>query len=135
WHLVTNDLCRQAVKTRRAVLKTPGNQRRDFISVAEACRAIRHLLQLPSTRLGDGLFNAGGAWAPTLLEMAQLIAARVDARLGFRPQVMPGSARDDVGEAQLEYSVAKLTATGFALRREAAVEEIDRLIDFCARQG
>src|SRR5205807_10500909 len=25
WHLVTNDLCRQAVKTRRAVLKTPGN--------------------------------------------------------------------------------------------------------------
>jgi UDP-glucose 4-epimerase len=135
WHLLTNDLCRQAVTTHRAVLKTAGTQRRDFIPVAEACRAITHLLQLPSQRLGDGLFNAGGAWAPTLLEMAYLIAARVAARLGFQPQVVPGSTRDSVGEAQLEYSVARLTASGFVLRREAVVEELDRLVDFCARQA
>ncbi len=134
WHLLTNDLCRQAVTTRRAVLKTNGTQRRDFIPVAEACRAIAHLLQLPPPRLGDGLFNVGGAWAPTLLEMAHLIAARVAARLGFQPQVLPGSARDSSGEAQLEYSVARLTASGFALRREAVVEELDRLVEFCAQK-
>jgi UDP-glucose 4-epimerase len=133
WHLLTNDLCRQAVTTRRAVLKTDGMQRRDFIPVGEACRAIAHLLQLPPARLGDGIFNAGGAWAPTLLEMAQLIAARVAARFGFQPQVVPGSARDSIGETQLEYSVARLTASGFALRREAVVEELDALVEFCAR--
>src|SRR5207302_2088026 len=93
WHLVTNDLCRQAVTLRRAVLKTQGSQRRDFIAVAEVCRAITHLLQLPKPRLGDGLFNLGGGWAPTLLQMAQLVAARVEACLGFQPEVIRGGAR------------------------------------------
>jgi UDP-glucose 4-epimerase len=132
WSLVTNDLCRQAVTTRRAVLRSGGQQRRDFVPLAEACRAIAHLLMLPAARLGDGLFNVGGDWAPTMLEMAELIAARVAAVLGYRPQVVAGEAREDIGAELREYSVARLLATGFALRSGAVVEELDRLVGFCA---
>lgn len=134
WSLVTNDLCRQAVSARREVLKSAGRQRRDFIPMTEACRALAHLLVLPSPRLGDGLFNVGGAWAPTIIEMAELIAERVAVKLGFRPQVVPGTLDDRQGGVDLEYSVAKLAATGFEVRRDAAVEELDRLIAFCAQQ-
>jgi UDP-glucose 4-epimerase len=134
WSLVTNDLCRQAVTARREVLKSAGRQRRDFIPMTEACRALAHLLVLPSPLLGDGLFNVGGAWAPTVLEMAELIAERVAAKLGFRPHVVPGTLDDRRGGEDLEYSVAKLAATGFEVWRDAAVEELDRLIAFCAQQ-
>lgn len=135
WSLVTNDLCRQAVTTRRAVLRGAGRQRRDFIPISEACRAIAHLLTLPTARLDDGLFNVGGAFAPTILEMAELVSTRVAACLGFHPQVVLGTAPDSIGEEGLEYSVAKLVATGFELRQEAVVEELDRLATFCARQA
>jgi UDP-glucose 4-epimerase len=135
WSLVTNDLCRQAVTTRREVLRSPGSQRRDFVPLAEVCRAIAHLLQLPAARLGDGLFNLGGGWAPTILEMAELIAARVAACLGFDPQVIVGTTRDSCGEEQLEYSVAKLVASGFHPRHDAVAQELDRLVTFCAQQA
>ena len=134
WSLVTNDLCRQAVTGRREVLKSSGRQRRDFMPMAEACRALAHLLVLPSPQLGDGVFNVGGGWAPTILEMAELIAERVAANLGFRPQVVPGAVDDRHGGDDLEYSIAKLAASGFELRRDAAVEELDRLIAFCVQQ-
>jgi UDP-glucose 4-epimerase len=133
WSLVTNDLCRQAVSTRREVLRSDGTQHRDFVPMSEACRAIAHLLALPASRLGDGLFNVGGGWAPTMLEMAQLIAERVAGTCGFHPQVVPGAARDSIGADRLEYSVAKLTATGFEVRHDAVIEELDRLVAFCAR--
>jgi UDP-glucose 4-epimerase len=133
WSLVTNDLCRQAVTGRQQVLRSAGGQRRDFIPMTEACRALAHLLVLPSARLGDGLFNVGGAWAPTVLEMAELIAERVAANLGFRPHVVPGTVDDGQGGDDLQYSLAKLAASGFEVRREAAVEELDRLIAFCAQ--
>jgi UDP-glucose 4-epimerase len=103
--------------------------------MSEACRAIAHLLALPASRLSDGLFNVGGGWAPTMLEMAQLIAERVAGICGFHPQVVPGTARDSIGADRLEYSVAKLTATGFEVRHDAVIEELDRLVAFCARSA
>jgi UDP-glucose 4-epimerase len=132
WSLVTNDLCRQAVTTRRAVLRSAGSQRRDFIPVSEACRAMAHLLSLPPERVGDGLFNIGGAWAPTMLEMARLVAERVTARLGFCPQLVVGTADDGECVEHLEYSVSRLAATGFTLRQDSVQQELDRLVEFCA---
>lgn len=134
WTLVTNDLCRQAVIERLARLRSAGNQRRDFIPMSEACRAITHLLLLPASEVGDGLFNVGGGWAPTMLELANLIAARVEATLGFRPRVETGSAPEGVGGDDLEYRVTKLVATGFQLRQGAIQDELDQLIAMCARQ-
>ena len=135
WSLVANDLCRQAVTTRREVLRSAGNQRRDFVPMSEACRAIAHLLRLPAAHLGDGLFNVGGSWTPTIFEMAQLIATRVAACCRFQPQVVPGSQREESGTDLREYSVAKLVATGFDVRRDAIAEELDRLLAFCLRQS
>jgi UDP-glucose 4-epimerase len=133
WSLVTNDLCRQAISTGRMVLRTSGAQRRDFIAISEVCRAILHLISIPTTAIVDSLFNVGGRWAPTLSEMADLVADRVAAAVGVRPQIQRGEPGTDIRDERLEFGVSRLLATGFVLREKEIVAEMDRLIEFCRR--
>jgi UDP-glucose 4-epimerase len=133
WSLVMNDLCRQAVTTHRAVLRSAGDQHRDFIPLSEACRAIVHLLTVPTSGLGDGLFNLGSGWAPTLRELAELIASRVETIVGLRPQLEYGVANATAHCARFDYRAGRLFATGFSPRREAVIEELDQLITFCVQ--
>jgi UDP-glucose 4-epimerase len=131
WTLLTNDLCLQAVRTRRLVLRTTGEQRRDFVPLTETCRALTHLLAVPAALLQQEVVNVGGRWAPMLWEMAALIAVRVSAVLGFRPEVHTGDRTDVVGGGLVEYRIARLLATGFEPDPDAVVPELDRLIGFC----
>lgn len=136
WMLLVNDLCRQAVTTQKMVLHSSGQQRRDFIALTDACRAIAHLLQLPVDKLDNGLFNVGGAWSPTILEMAQLVAERIYVAAGSRPEILP--REDQITEQPgqlLDYRSKKLTDTGFNLSCSGSIDqEIDGLIHFCLGQ-
>jgi len=132
WMLLVNDLCRQAVTTQKMVLHSSGLQRRDFITLTDACRVITHLLHIPADKIGDGLFNVGGAWSPTILEMTQRVAERIYVATGNRPEIL--CREDQITEPGelLDYSVKKLTDTGFDLSCSGAVDqEIDGLIRFC----
>lgn len=132
WMLLVNDLCRQAVTTQQMVLKSSGLQRRDFIALTDVCRAITHLLVLPIDKLADGLFNVGGVWSPTILEMTERVAERVYAVTGNRPEIL---RKEDpsIGEIEaLDYRVKKLVGTGFSLSGVEQVDrELDRLVHFC----
>lgn len=135
WSLLTNELCLQAVRTRRLVLRTSGAQRRDFVALGEACRALAHVLAVPAALCSQPVMNVGGGWAPTVREMATLIAARVAQVLGFRPEVQIADRADPVGSALSEYRIARLLESGFAPDPAAAVTEIDQLIRFCHEQS
>jgi len=130
WTLLVNDLCLQAVTNRKLVLRSAGLQRRDFITLSDVARAIVHLDSKHQDRLGDGVFNVGGAWAPTVLEMATLVANRCEVILGFRPEIKrPKPEREEVS-LPLDYRIDKLLGTGFKLTgdREA---EIDATLEMC----
>jgi UDP-glucose 4-epimerase len=131
WSLLTNDLCLQAVRTRRLVLRTTGEQRRDFVPLSEACRALGHLLAAPVATFHEEVVNVGSGWTPMLRDMATLIAERVAAVLGFRPDVLTGARTDTIGSGLVEYGTARLLASGFECDPQAVVNEIDRLIGFC----
>jgi UDP-glucose 4-epimerase len=135
WKLVANDLCRQAVTTRRMELNTAGRQRRDFIPMAEVCRALRHLCAGPAERLRDGIFNVGGEWSPMLTEVADEIAARVSAKLHFTPPLVTGNGADTVGTGPLEFRTWRLRESGFESNPGARRVEFDRLIECCAREA
>jgi UDP-glucose 4-epimerase len=132
WWLLANDLARQAVRTGSMALRTAGTQRRDFIALGEACRALAHLLELPAERAGNGLFNVGGNATMSVFELAQLIAARVQAVSGSAPPISVGAGSDAAGDSLREYSSARLAASGFAPRPAALAGELDRLISSCA---
>lgn len=130
WTLIVNDLCRQAVTTGKLRLKSSGGQWRDFITLSDVARAVRHLLDLPASVCQDGLFNLGGECSLQIITLAQRIADRATRFLGFTPPVH----RPEPGPAEsfppLEYRVDKLKSTGFTLRRNID-EEIDATLHFC----
>lgn len=131
WTLLVNDLSRQAVASRRMVLRSSGLQRRDFVPVMDVCRAIEHLLRLDVRHTAADVLNLGGGWAPTVWEMACLVQERCKATLGFEPELARVEPPPGETAPGLDYRCDTLHRTGF----EAAcdkVQEIDRLLDFCS---
>lgn len=132
WMLLVNDLCRQAVTNQRMILQSTGLQRRDFIPLTDVCRAIKYLIELSTDRLDNGLFNLGGCWSPTILEMAQLVADRIHGMTGLKPEILRKIDSNIQPSELLDYQIKKLIGTGFSLNDKHTVnQEIDGLVNFC----
>jgi UDP-glucose 4-epimerase len=130
WMLLVNDLCRQAVTHRRMELRSAGLQRRDFITLTDACRAIAHLLRLTTDPSGPAVYNAGGEWSPTVLEMAGRIARCCREELGYSPELVrpaPGPAEQ---VAPLDYRISRLRTAGFVPSNRIDAE-IAATLAFC----
>ncbi|OGQ99692.1 MAG: hypothetical protein A2505_09495 [Deltaproteobacteria bacterium RIFOXYD12_FULL_55_16] len=132
WTLLVNDLCRQAVQTRKLVLRSSGLQQRDFITLTDVGRAVRHLLGLSQTDCGDGLFNLGGDNSISVWDMAQKISRRCQLTLGYLPGIERPAPRSDEQLDSLSYHSGKLQKTGFMLQGKLD-EEIDRTLLLCAQ--
>ena len=132
WMLLVPDLCRQAVRSRRLVLRSSGLQRRDFITLTDTCAALEHLLAVEST--GDGLFNVGGRWAPTVREMADRIAALCPRVLGYEVPVETAPPAAGERSEEFDFRIDRLLATGFRLARDID-GELAATLEFCAKDG
>ena len=132
WNLLIPDLCRQAVTENKMVLHSSGLQRRDFIPMIDACNAIKHVLQLPGLKLGEGLFNVGGNWCPTVYEVACLIRRRCVNLLNRSPLISRKKSQSIERTLPLTYNIERLRKTGFELNG-LIEEEIDGLLIFCQR--
>jgi UDP-glucose 4-epimerase len=133
WTLLVNDLCRQAVTERSLTLKSSGLQRRDFIPLSDITRAVDHLLKLPASQCGDGIFNLGGEMSLRIIDVAERVAGRCALVLGFSPPVIrPELAPSDVS-VDLDYRIDKLKSTGFRLISNID-QEIDTTLAFCMRE-
>lgn len=130
WTLLVNDLCRQAAVTGRLTLRSAGLQRRDFVTLADVGRAIAHLSVLSRDAIGAGIFNIGGAWAPTVMEMTLLVADRCKAVLGFRPEIQRPDPLPNETTQPLDYRIDRLLGTGFGLSGNPE-EEIDAILKMC----
>jgi len=133
WMLLVNDLCRQGLMVNQLVLNSSGMQRRDFITLSDACKAIKHLLEISTDKLGNGLFNVGGAWSPTVLEMTQHIAERIYLATDNKPDIQRKIDQSDKSEEIIDYRVNKLNDTGFNGNGDVD-HELDMLIQFCLEQ-
>ena len=130
WQIIANDLCRQAVETKKLTLKSHGLQSRNFVPFTDVCSAVYHSLGMSPQQTGDGLFNLGGRKSLQIMQMAELVATRCGAVLGFTPKIeKPNETPDSVPPA-FEYSSDKLLATGFILNCDLE-REIDSLLQSC----
>ena len=130
WGLVFNDLSKQAVEKQKLILKTTGLQRRDFITISEVCRVVKHFLQLSRCKLDYSVFNVGGDWPLTIVDVAELISERVNACLGFSPEIIRQRDGQMQTSKDLQYDRSRLQASGF-IPIDNRVSELDALIDFC----
>lgn len=134
WMLLVNDLCRQLVQTNQLVLQSSGMQSRDFIMLQDVARAIDHLLNSSAIAIGNGLFNLGGGRALTVLEMAELIAARGRAMFGIDAAIIRPEPGKDEKNCALNYEIKKLQQTGFRLLGDMNLE-IDNTLRLCAQSS
>lgn len=128
WTLLVNDLCRQAATTKRMVLRSPGDDWRDFITLEDTARAVAHFLALDPTALGDGLFNVGSGRSMQVHAVVSLIAQRCEAVLGFCPEIVRPAPH--AAPPPLDYRIDKLRATGFAPATDMQAE-IDATLRLC----
>ena len=132
WTLLVNDLCRHAVTQKKLVLRSAGLQRRDFITLSNVARVFSHMLDLNNEKVGDGLFNVGGSWAPRVIDMVELIQQRCSVVLGFTPEIV--NLKKEIGEKtlNLDFRSDKLFQTGFELMGNV-LDEIDETLLFCLK--
>ena len=130
WTLIVNDLCKQAVTSRKLVLHSSGMQRRDFITLHDVGRAVEHAMSLSDKSCGDGLFNLGGEASMQILDLANKISLRCEKILGFKPDIVrPLPSKGDRAD-DLDYLMSKFKATGFALSGDLDYE-IDETLRMC----
>lgn len=140
WTLLVNDLCKQVVTKGVVTLTTSGKQLRDFITVADFCMAVKHFLHLSlSNKSDDQIFNLGGMYSISVLEMANCIASRSEQVFGFKPQIVVASdSQTDSFQADcdvLNFNCGKLLHSGFHyLDVSQRHEEIDSLLLFCKKK-
>ncbi|MEC9376119.1 MAG: SDR family oxidoreductase [Pseudomonadota bacterium] len=131
WMLLVNDLCRQAVQTRKLVLQTSGQQHRDFIGLTEVCRVAESLLVGIESSTKTGVFNIGAGVSQSVLAMAQLIQKRCVHVLGFEPVLQHVEDGIDELHSKLIYRADNLAMLGIFLKCQDNTVEIDELLSFC----
>jgi UDP-glucose 4-epimerase len=130
WMLIANDLCRQAVTSRRIELKSSGLAWRNVIAMADVVAALRHMLTVPAMAIEDGLFNLGGLQSLRILDLALFIKARAENMLGGSVILVSADTRTGEQHGMLEWRVSKLMATGW--KPNSSLDgEIDATLRMC----
>jgi UDP-glucose 4-epimerase len=129
WQILVNDLCKQAVLTKKMVLRTSGEQKRDFIPVTEFCRAIEYLVNYNKTDIPH-IINVGSGISKTVFEMAQLISQRFKMKFGFEPLLERPEPSALELHQDLQYKSLMPMVMNFSFDQNIE-EEIDQLLLFC----
>lgn len=87
---------------------------------------------MPSEQIKGTTFNLGSESTIRVLDMAELIATRCSATLGYRPEISVLGASPKDLPAKFAYDSSKLRATGLALNTQIEYE-IDRLLTACLK--
>lgn len=131
WMLLVNDLCKQAVQTRRMVLHSTGLQHRDFMSMTNFCSVIDRFVSCSGTERFTGIFNIGSGTSQAVLTISKFIQQRCLAVLGFEPELH----RKDELAADLSipfnYQITRLNRLGVNLDLLNNEAEIDKLLAYC----
>ncbi len=133
WSLLINDISRQIVSTRKVYLKGKGNEKRDFISIENTCRALDHISKIKTKRV---IFNVGGNWTPTINEISKLVSRRYKKITGSDSEIFyKMTNRQEISNYVnfLNYKIENLLMSGFKLKKQSNIKEIDDLLKFCIK--
>jgi UDP-glucose 4-epimerase len=131
WMLLVNDLCKQAVQTRKLVLQTSGLQQRDFISITKVCHVTELLAVGNCSPAQPRSFNVGSGVSQSVFAMAQSIQQRCAQVLGFDLVLHHVKGEAVEPPQMLSYRVDNLAALCIKSDFLDNLAEIDSLLRFC----
>ena len=132
WSLIFNDLCLQAVKNKEMILKTPGLQKRNFITLHDATRALEYLAQRPEQWPHDGLIHLGSQNQLSVLKVAEMVAQGYQQLWGSVPRIVRPDPKPGDHPSEFVYESKRLAALGFAWENPIA-EEIKATLKLCRK--
>ena len=127
WTLVAADLCRTAVTSGELVLRSTGQQWRDFIALDDVVRVL-HAAVDPDA-VPAGTYNLASGRPMTVRALAELVQARVHALTGQLPVLRaPAPTAPDPEPYFVDSS--RLASLGYDASTPIA-DAIDSIIDLC----
>ena len=128
WTLLLNDICLQAIQDKKIVLKSAGNQKRDFITLEDFCNAVSFLIDSDEMEAQGGVFNVGSGESYTVNEMTETVSKICENLFGYRPEI----SRGEGGEVNnnMSFNIDRLTSLGFNPQRNYE-KEITGMLTFC----
>jgi UDP-glucose 4-epimerase len=133
WHLILNDLCRQAVEKKELILHSENSIERNFIPMRNICSGIAHFLQFPKNHLDDSPLNLCSEKSHSLQQLACLITTRCKTVLGYAPELKPSNQDgENNSKRRLNLCTQKIEKTGLTLQANIE-QEIDNTLLFCKK--
>lgn len=130
WTLVFNDLCRQAVVSDTLILQTHGQQKRNFITIADTVRALCFLAENNDKWPKDRLINCGSKQNLSIEQLARLIKKRAMTILNKELSIAVGDSTDG-DYYKFEYNISRLELMGFQWNNDIT-DEIDKTLTLYA---
>ena len=131
WSLVINDFCLQSVKNDKITITSKVNSTRDFITMTDTCLAILFFINLNLSSSKNCIFNVGGKWKKSVLEIANIIKKRAEIILDKDIEISHNISFKESNE-KFDFNINKLIQLGFEpSKEEDFINEIDSLLFFC----
>jgi UDP-glucose 4-epimerase len=130
WTLLVNDLCRQAVQSKKMVLKSPESQR-DFLAMPDACSAFEKAVLGYQEKSGFKVFNISSGKNVSVKVMADLIAQQALELLGEKIEIITESSGVATSGNNFLIHNSKAKSWGWTPKAEFA-GEITSTLKLCA---
>jgi UDP-glucose 4-epimerase len=132
WMLVVNDLCRQAMTTRRMIVKSNGKQIRDFVSMQSVCNYVDMILVASSINSLPSVINVGSGRSITIEELSSRIRERCEAVYGFRPEIQMSLVKNMSSDKALSYQT---NFPSLSVSEDFSIEsDIDETLHYCRQE-
>jgi UDP-glucose 4-epimerase len=113
WRLVVNDFCKQVVLNKEIIINSDGSQIRNFVSVNEVCRLIDFMINcFYKQKLLPYVFNFGGNWTLSILDLAKVIANQYEKIFDINPPIRI-KKKSKIYTPKLNFDFSLITKNGF----------------------
>ena len=129
WNLVILDACRQAIKNKKIILRTKGDDYKDFIPIGTLTEVIGNIINDNHHEVFD-IFNISSRKSVQIIEFIRLISKEFHNQLSMNIKIEPGEDRNKSNTGSFIIDNEKIANHGWLAPIDHK-SEIKDLIKFC----
>ena len=129
WNLVILDACRQAIINKKIVLRTKGDDYKDFIPIGTLTEVIGNIINDNQHEVFD-IFNISSRKSVQIIEFIRLVSKELHNQLSMNIKIEPGEGRNKSNPSSFIIDNEKIANHGWLTPIDHK-SEIKNLIKFC----